>query len=74
MSKFELSLDDDKEIPIYYHHSIITPEYNGPNWHNNIEILYISEGEGSVLCGSHNYDASAGDVFVINANNIHSVT
>lgn len=74
MSTFELSLDIDNGIPIYYHHDIITPEYNHPNWHNNIEILYITEGHGSVLCGSHNYEASKGDVFVVNTNDIHSVT
>lgn len=74
MTQFEHTMDIDQSIPIVYHHDTITPAYNYPNWHNNLEILYIREGEGSVLCGSNNYDASAGDVFVINPNDIHSVT
>ena len=74
MSQYEPTMDADQLIPIVYHHDTITPEYNHPNWHTNLEILYIKEGEGSVFCGSHTYDAHAGNVFVINANNIHSVT
>ncbi len=74
MTQYEPMMDVDQIIPIVYHHDTITPEYNHPNWHNNIEILYITEGQGSVLCGSNNYDASAGDIFVINSDDIHSVS
>lgn len=74
MSHFEHTIDIDQNIPIIYHHDTITPEYNYPNWHNNLEILYIREGKGSVLCGSNNYDAVPGDIFVINSYDVHSVT
>lgn len=43
------------------------------NWHKNPEIIYITEGTGSVLCGSQNYNAKKGDIFVVNSEIIHNV-
>lgn len=43
------------------------------NWHKNPEIIYVTKGEGSVLCGSQSYNAHKGDVFVINTETIHNV-
>ena len=74
MTKFEPTIDIDQSIPIVYHHATITPKYSHPNWHNNLEILYIRDGEGSVLCGSNTYDAISGDILIINSDDIHSVT
>lgn len=73
MSNFELFSNLNNELPISYHHTVVTPKYNCPNWHNHIEILYISDGVGRVLCGAHNYEASKGDIFFFNTNDIHSV-
>ena len=74
MNKYELSINTNNEYPVYYHHDTVTFEYNHPNWHNNIEILYITHGNGTVLNNSVRYNATKGDVFVINSNNVHSVT
>lgn len=73
MSTFEHSIDAYDSLPLVYHHDIITPSYNHPNWHSNIELLYVTGGSGTVLSGSHTYNACAGDIFVINTNEIHSV-
>lgn len=43
------------------------------NWHKNPEIIYVTKGEGSVLCGSQSYNAHKGDIFVINTETIHNV-
>ncbi len=43
------------------------------NWHKNPEIIYITDGEGSVQCGSQSYNARKGDIFVINTETIHNV-
>ncbi len=43
------------------------------NWHKNPEIIYITDGDGSVQCGSQCYNAHKGDIFVINTETIHNV-
>lgn len=71
MIRFEHTMSTEQSIPLIYHHDTVTPEYSWPNWHSNIEILYIRGGNGTVFCGSNTYDASTGDIFVINSNDIH---
>ena len=44
-----------------------------PNWHNNIEILYFTNGTGTAIIDSEEYKVSANDIFIINSNNIHAV-
>lgn len=43
------------------------------NWHKNPEIIYITDGSGSVQCGSQSYNAHKGDIFIINTETIHNV-
>lgn len=44
------------------------------NWHKNIELLCFCEGNAHLFSGNENYDVTAGSVFVINANCLHSVS
>lgn len=41
------------------------------NWHNYIELLYITEGEGTIWCHDKAYSLSKDDLFVINSNLLH---
>lgn len=43
------------------------------NWHKNVEILYITGGEGIVRYGACELPAVIGDVFVINCDAFHQV-
>ncbi|MBR5307221.1 MAG: helix-turn-helix transcriptional regulator [Clostridia bacterium] len=43
------------------------------NWHKNPEIIYITDGDGTVQCGAQCYNAKKGDIFVINTDIIHNV-
>ncbi len=73
--------------PTYEHHLDIRRRERAPfkyaedkhaitdifNWHKNIEILYITGGEGTVRNGSEEMAARAGDLFVVNSNDFHQV-
>jgi len=61
-------------LPFIFHPLLIR---NGParriNWHENIEILFCTDGEGYVQCGSEQIPFSVGDLFVVNADTLHSI-
>lgn len=61
-------------LPFIFHPLLIR---NGParriNWHENIEILYCTEGSGYVQCGTEQTPFSTGDLFVVNADTLHSI-
>lgn len=44
------------------------------NWHKNIELLCFCEGSAHLFSGNESHDVSAGSVYVINANYLHSVS
>lgn len=41
------------------------------HWHESIELIYFTEGEGKVMCGPNEVLACAGDLIVINSNDLH---
>lgn len=43
------------------------------NWHKNLEMVYVSEGEGTVQCNGKSYNAKKGDVFIIHPENVHHI-
>ncbi|MEK8128722.1 AraC family transcriptional regulator [Paenibacillus filicis] len=42
-----------------------------PHWHEQIELLYIVSGSARIECSSVPYEAKAGDVIVVNSNELH---
>lgn len=64
-----------RKLPIIFHRNchISSKKMEYINWHENIEILRITQGEGSVACGKELLDAAANDIFVINANIAHGI-
>lgn len=68
----------DPELPIIFQHTALEKESGrlyreGIHWHENIEIIHVLHGKGSVLCGLNSVEASAGETVVINGNEIHAV-
>ncbi|NLP46853.1 MAG: AraC family transcriptional regulator [Epulopiscium sp.] len=41
------------------------------HWHQHLEFLFFTEGEGIIYCNSKPYYAQAGDLIVINSNDLH---
>jgi len=41
------------------------------HWHQQLEFLFFTEGEGIIYCNSKPYKAKAGDLIVVNSNDLH---
>lgn len=64
-----------RKLPIIFHRNMqcSSKKIHSINWHENIEILRITTGEGAVICGDTRLDAKKDDLFVINANMAHAI-
>lgn len=66
----------DYELPfILNHHSItdVRPEYEWNNMHENIEIIFVVEGEAIVHIDGVEVKAIAGDTVILGSNVLHAV-
>ena len=43
------------------------------NWHENIEILFCTEGAGYIQCGIEQIPFCDGELFIVNADTLHSI-
>ena len=73
---FEPHIIKDPLIPFFFHTNKVGKDndYCALNWHTNIELLYCTEGKGTVVCEASKYAFEKGDIFVVNANELHMVT
>lgn len=64
----------DSPLPFIYHPAFLRI---GPssriNWHENIEFLFCTEGEGYIQCGAERYPFCQNDLFVVNADTLHTI-
>ncbi len=65
-----------KELPFIFNKSVCQakaffPAHMYANWHENIEIIYVTEGKGKIICDFTEFDVEKGDVFVINSDVLH---
>lgn len=67
------SLSSDRLPFIFKRFSIHSAMKDYTHWHENIEILYIVEGSGSVICNFKRFDVKEGNIFIINSENLHMV-
>jgi len=70
----ETHIIQDMRLPFIFHHNRIKgPKGPAPrNWHENIEILYVTEGYGIIQYHEENIEMQAGDIVVVNANVPHT--
>jgi len=72
MSVYEFHKMNDPELPFIFHQNISKRSLvNRTNWHENLEIICVTRGEGSVILDSRKINVEAGDTVLINANTIH---
>ena len=74
-SFYENHVYKDPDFPIIFHLISLSNEHKDftMNWHENIEMLYFIEGSGIVTCDNSQLKASAGDIVVVNSNNLHAI-
>ncbi|MBE6689790.1 MAG: AraC family transcriptional regulator [Ruminococcaceae bacterium] len=76
MSRYENHHLEDRALPFIYKQSVAPPTYRMPgssNWHENIELLYVTRGSGVISNNGQVLSVGAGDVAVINANHLHTL-
>lgn len=60
-------------LPIVYHLDELKDKSCDINWHDAIELLLCTDGEGRLITDGKNLPFSVGDLAVINSNSIHGV-
>lgn len=71
---YEKHVVKDKLTPYTFHRDIMVNDCNlASNWHENIEILYFTEGSADVICNMNSTHVTKGDIFVVNKNYLHRV-
>ena len=72
MSRYENHLFRN-ELPIIFHYDHVDKEGKGclSNWHENIEFLYCTVGEGRAIINSKPVEMKPGSLIVINSGDIH---
>ncbi len=76
MSKYETHKLKDPKLPFIFHISMnVTPKSHKiqDNWHENFEMLAITEGSGTVYLDGVPHSISAGSIVAINSNILHTV-
>ena len=77
MSKYENHNLEAQALPFIYKERTEKHQNKLPgsaNWHENIEILYILSENGSVFNNGEVISVSSGDIVVINANHLHTLS
>ncbi len=76
MNTYETHHIKDPRLPFIFHASTVYPpnkrDVHG-NWHENIEVLLVTAGKGSITLNTAEHTVSAGDIIVVNTNVLHKV-
>ncbi|MBQ8388126.1 MAG: AraC family transcriptional regulator [Clostridia bacterium] len=67
----ETHIFPDSRMPFFFHKDSIKKIKAMANWHDNIELLCFTDGEGYLNYDSGRFRVKAGDVAIINPNAIH---
>ena len=76
MSRYESHNLENQAMPFIYRSFSIQASdfmFGSSNWHENIEILYITDGEGAIANNGNIIRVSKGDAVIVNANHLHSM-
>lgn len=76
MSRYENHHLEDATLPFIYKSSSVRPtnhRFGSSNWHENIEIIHITEGDGSISVNGQILQISKGDTVIINTNHLHAL-
>ena len=76
MSRYESHNLEDLSLPFIFQTSSTRPANYQPgssNWHENLELLQITQGDGVVCVNGQAIAVKAGDCVIIGANHLHAV-
>lgn len=63
----------DKRVPLYYDNQKYSncTEIFRAHWHEHIEFIFMKEGSINIICNGNSNIANAGDLIIINPNDVH---
>ena len=62
------------DVPVIFHRDMVRgTKSRQANWHENIEILRFTAGEGAVVCEENRTPVRAGDISVIDSGLLHRI-
>lgn len=72
---YEPHVSINHDLPFIFHQDIYEPNHTEGigNWHENLELLYVTGGKGEIRCGNRICPVKTGDVVVVNSYEIHQV-
>lgn len=74
-SIYEIHIFKDPDFPLIFHFDTIKAAHPSfmLHWHENIEILFFVHGQSNVTCNAQIITTHAGDIVVINSNELHNI-
>lgn len=74
-NSYELHTYEDPSFPFIFHQTTMSPYYSDflSHWHENIELLFVAEGEMIVMSDANIVTAHQDDLVFINSNNVHHI-
>lgn len=76
MNRYENHNLDSKALPIIFRERVEScgdMQFNSSNWHENVEIIFVIDGEGEISNNGITYPLAPGDIAVVNQNCLHTI-
>lgn len=74
LSSYEPIPDTPNDFPIKIHtQTVFGPGWGRALWHEHIELLFILDGCGDILCDETSFSVEPGDLLFINSTQIHAI-
>jgi len=76
VSQYENHHLEDAPLPFIYKSGSVRPtnhRFGSSNWHENIEIIHVIKGDGSISVNGQVLQVCAGDIVMINSNQLHAL-
>ena len=74
---YEVHTLENERLPFIFHPDYASALKNKTvdyNWHRNVELLFVTSGEGKGILGEEEIYIKKGDICVVNSNIVHSVS
>lgn len=74
-SSYEYHQIRDPHFPIIFHREALALNGSGvlAHWHENIELLWFTEGRGAVVLDSKRVEAGPGKIIIVDSNQLHRI-
>lgn len=77
MSVYETHVMKDPQLPFIFHRNTVSSNsarFIPTNWHENVEIIHVIDGQGAAWIDNERIPLCAGDIAVIDPNSLHTFT